>query len=165
MSLYISTTVAATPSYSGPIGGIKGPSFRGKISTFSSKMRQAMMRPIKVSGNLSTRDQLQQLATKASNSVDGSGTVPGTLKHTQFANDIRKLNNPLLQAEVTYKNGQIVPYGTKGGVRLDAVEYNSDGTIKAVFDLKTGKAGLTDKRIQDINSHLPNSAPVYELRP
>jgi hypothetical protein len=32
--------------------------------------------------------------------------------------------------------------GTKGGVRLDAVEYNTDRTIKEIYDLKTGKAGL-----------------------
>jgi len=67
--------------------------------------------------------------------------------------------------EVTYKNGQLVPYGTKGGVRLDVVEYNVDGTIKAVYDLKTGKAGLTTSRIQEILNHLPNNAPVYEIRP
>jgi len=81
--------------------------------------------------------------------VPGQGTVPGTLKHSEFAKQVKGLNNPLLQAEVTYKNGQLVPYGTKGGVRLDVVEYNVDGTIKAVYDLKTGKAGLTTSRIQE----------------
>lgn len=64
--------------------------------------------------------------------------------------------------DVIYKNGEIVAYGTKGGVRLYAVEYNTDKTIKSIYDLKTGKAGLTDKRIQDIQNH---SAPVYEIRP
>jgi len=31
--------------------------------------------------------------------------------------------------------------------------------------LKTGKAGLTTSRIQEILNHLPNNAPVYEIRP
>ena len=70
-----------------------------------------------------------------------------------------------MQAEVTYKNGQLVPHGTKGGVRLDVVEYNVDGTIKAVYDLKTGKAGLTTSRIQEILNHSTKNAPVYEIRP
>lgn len=87
------------------------------------------------------------------------------MKHTEFANQVKGLNNPLLQPEVTYKNGQIVPYGTKGGVRLDVVEYNPNGTIKAVYDLKTGKAGLINSRIQDIQNNLPNNAPVLEIRP
>jgi len=108
---------------------------------------------------------LQQFADQANQAVPGQGTVPGTLKHTDFANRVKGLNDPLIQPEVTYKNGQIVPYGTKGGVRLDVVEYNSNGTIKAVYDLKTGKAGLTNSRIQQIQNHLPNNAPVYEIRP
>jgi len=37
--------------------------------------------------------------------------------------------------------------------------------VKAVYDLKTGKAGLTNSRIQGIQSNLPNNAPVYEIRP
>lgn len=91
--------------------------------------------------------------------------MPGTLKHSEFAKQVKGLNDPLIQSEVTYKNGQIVPYGTKGGVRLDVVEYNSNGTIKAVYDLKTGKAGLTNGRIQQIQNNLPNNAPVLEIRP
>ena len=50
-------------------------------------------------------------------------------------------------------------------MRLDAVEYNPDGTIKAVYDLKTGNAGLTSSRISQIQSNLPNNAPVIEIRP
>ncbi|MCQ1531828.1 RHS repeat-associated core domain-containing protein [Lutispora saccharofermentans] len=116
-------------------------------------------------GTSSTTQQLQELANKANQAVSGQGTVPGTLKHTEFAKQVKGLNNSLLQPEITYKNGQIVPYGTKGGVRLDVVEYNANGTIKAVYDLKTGKAGLTNSRIQEILNHLPNNAPVYEIRP
>lgn len=75
------------------------------------------------------------------------------------------MNDPLLQTEVTYKNGIRVDYGTKGGVRLDAVEYNLDGTIKAVYDLKTGKAGLTQTRIDQIRSSIGSKVPVLEIRP
>lgn len=116
-------------------------------------------------GGAKTEDILQGFATKANSLVQGSGTVPGTLKHTEFSKMIKEMNNPLLKTELTYKNGVIVPYGTKGGVRLDAVEFNADGTIKSVFDLKTGKAGLSLTRIQEILNHLPNNAPVIQIRP
>jgi RHS repeat-associated protein len=116
-------------------------------------------------GEISTEQQLQLLATKANQNIPGQGTVAGTLKHTEFAKQVKALNNPFLKTEITYKNGKIVSYGTKGGVRLDVVEYNFDGTIKAVYDLKTGKAGLTSNRVQDIQAHLPNNATVYEIRP
>jgi RHS repeat-associated protein len=112
-----------------------------------------------------TQQQLQGFADEANLTVPDKGTVPGTLKHSEFAKQVKGLNDPLIQSEVTYKNGQIVPYGTKGGVRLDVVEYNPNGTIKAVYDLKTGKAGLTNSRIQQIQNNLPNNAPILEIRP
>lgn len=56
-------------------------------------------------------------------------------------------------------------YEINGGVRLDIVEFNSDGTIKAVYDFKTGNSGLMRSQIQQILQHLSNNAPVYELRP
>ncbi|KRF27653.1 hypothetical protein ASG93_29360 [Paenibacillus sp. Soil787] len=115
--------------------------------------------------SISTLAQLEGLATEAEASVGQSGTVAGTLKHSYFATKIDALGNNLLKTEVTYLNGSVVSYGTKGAARLDAVEYNVDGTIKAVFDLKTGKAGLTAKRIKEIQAQLPNYAPVYEVRP
>ena len=134
-------------------------------SKYNTKTTNIDSNKITSEGTSSTAQQLEEIANKANQTVPGQGTVPGTLKHSEFAKQVKELNNPLLQAEVTYKNGQLVTYGTKGGVRLDVVEYNVDGTIKAVYDLKTGKAGLTTSRIQEILNHLPNNAPVYEIRP
>lgn len=69
-----------------------------------------------------------------------------------------------VRTEVSYLNGIEVPYGTKGSVRLDAVLY-SKNKIVGVWDLKTGNAGLSQRRINQILSHLPNSAPINILRP
>jgi len=38
------------------------------------------------------------------------------------------------------------------------------GQLK-LYMIETGKAGLTTSRIQEILNHLPNNAPVYEIRP
>ena len=127
-----------------------------------------------------TQQQLKQIATKVNQSVSGSGTVSGTLKHTEFAKQVKALSNSglvkksavckhpnefsPLQTEVTFKNGLIVSYRTKGGVRVDVVEFNPNGTIKAVYNLKTGNAELTTQRIQQIQNNLPNNAPVFEIR-
>ncbi len=85
--------------------------------------------------------------------------------HSEFEQAVKDLNNPLLKTEVSYKNGIVVPRGTAGSVRLDVVEYNPNGTVKAIFDLKTGKAGLTQTRINQILSHVGENVPVVGIRP
>ncbi|MBE0447972.1 MAG: hypothetical protein IBX64_07740, partial [Actinobacteria bacterium] len=118
-----------------------------------------------------TIELLQKAANKADKAVPGSGPVAGTKKHTVFKQEVKKLDNPLLDTEVTYLNGKIENYGTKGGVRLDVVEYNPDGTIKAVYDLKTGGATLSPQRIDQILTHIlgpgiPNPGiPVTMIKP
>jgi len=57
---------------------------------------------------------------------------------------------------------------SKGGVRLDAILFDEAGKPLAIFDLKTGKAGLTPERINQIRSHLPEEfkdVPILEVRP
>ena len=116
----------------------------------------------KEAGKLAT---LQRLATEASRTVQGTGRFAGTKKHSAFAERVNALNDLLLRSEVSYLNGEIVPYGTKGSVRLDVVEYAQDGSIIAVYDLKTGAVGLTPSRIQQIQNHLPNQTNIFEIRP
>ena len=49
------------------------------------------------------------------------------------------------QADQTER--QFTRYGTPGSVRVDAYEYRDDGTL-CVYDLKTGRAGLGDRRAE-----------------
>jgi len=112
-----------------------------------------------------TQQMLQDMANQADQNVPGSGTISGTLKHTNLASQVTALDDPYLASEVSYKDGQIVKYGTPGGVRLDVVEYNTDGSIKAIYDLKTGKAGLTQSRITQIQDAVHADVPVIEIRP
>ena len=106
--------------------------------------------------------------------VNGRQPVAGTNAHTLFARAVRQLarSNPNIdiKAEVTYEAGsapgepRLANYATRGAIRLDAVLDNSEDQIVAVFDLKTGRAGLTASRIQQIQS-IVGDVPVIEIRP
>jgi hypothetical protein len=114
-----------------------------------------------------TADLLGQLATKAATSVGpGSGPVYGTAVHTAFKAEIEALGNANLETEVSYLNGQVESYGTRGSIRADVVEGGKE-TPSAIYDLKTGGASLTQARISQILSQLPpgyQDIPVIEIR-
>jgi len=117
--------------------------------------------------------QLDNFATQASDSLTLAQRVnpwvDGTRMHTIFQNLIKVTGNEAIQTEQTFLNGSPATYGTAGAVRLDAVLYNAEGAIIAVYDLKTGVAGLTQYRVEAIRRSLGNLAipnvPVFEIRP
>jgi RHS repeat-associated protein len=118
-----------------------------------------------VGGSLA--DDLAGAASRARAAVgEGSGPVYGTRVHTAFESEVNSLGNSSLSTEVSYLNGQVVPRGTPGSVRLDVVNGPLDAPL-AVYDLKTGGATLTPGRIQQIQSHIPGGAsvPVILVRP
>jgi hypothetical protein len=114
-------------------------------------------------------EQLQGAASRAAQNVgDGNGPVYGTQVHSAFKAEVGSLGNANLGREVSYLNGEVVPYGTPGSVRLDVVEYDAGGNIKAVYDLETGSTSLTPARIQRIRSQLPGGGAgvsFHEVRP
>jgi hypothetical protein len=115
----------------------------------------------------SLTDDLTAAAQRAAQSIGpGRGPVYGTKVHSAFEREVNALGKNDVHTEVSYLNGQVVPYGTKGSVRLDVV----NGPVNAptaVYDLKTGSAILTPARVQQIQSHLPGGGaiPVTEIRP
>jgi RHS repeat-associated protein len=116
-----------------------------------------------------TEDVLTGLADEAVDAVGpGQGPAYGTRVHAEFASRVDALGpNSGLATEVSYLNGQVVPYGTKGSVRLDVVA-GETGRPVAVYDLKTGAAELTPARIQQIRQNLPQgcqNVPIQEIRP
>lgn len=74
----------------------------------------------------------------------------------------------MIETEVSFqKDVGPVDFGTKGSVRVDVIEYNPDGTVKAIYDLKTGSAKLTPERIKQIREAVgvSENVPVIEIRP
>lgn len=65
---------------------------------------------------------------------------------------------------MSYFNGQVVKYGTKGSARIDAGLYNSKGELVQVFDLKTGSARLTSEQVKHIQTQTGTQVPVIEIR-
>lgn len=106
---------------------------------------------------------VRELADRAANAAGSpdlypSRTVYGTDVHTRFARYINDLNDFRFRAERSFLkeriegvNNQQVPYGYPRSIRVDAFEYRDDGTL-CVYDLKTGKAGLPDRRADTLAS-------------
>ncbi|HTW34006.1 MAG TPA: hypothetical protein VMD53_05250 [Rhizomicrobium sp.] len=113
-------------------------------------------------------DQLSAAASRAAAKVGpGSGRFHGTAVHSSFRVEVDALGNANISTEQSYLNGRVVPYGTRGSVRVDVVEGPLDSPT-AAYDLKTGKAPLTQSRIEQVRSHLPAGAeriPFHEMRP
>jgi RHS repeat-associated protein len=107
---------------------------------------------------------VQRAANKAPQTIGpGSGNVWGTRVHGEMANVLKqstaaKVLN--LKPEVSYKGGAVARYGSAGSSRADVIR-GSQSRPGAVWDLKTGKAGLTQGRINQIRKELPNRKPWW----
>ncbi|MDC0603291.1 hypothetical protein OAP14_09755 [Aliiglaciecola sp.] len=115
--------------------------------------------------------KFKSMAVDATNEIDGKypflQTAPlrwlrGILIHSSFASRVRSMNLGYYGAVVSYLNGRVVPYGTAGSVRADAV-YGIPGAPKFVIELKTGGASLTVGELINYDSHLPKGVEVYKL--
>ena len=84
--------------------------------------------------------------------------------HTDFAASIRALNDPLYHAEISYKGGAVVPYGTVGSVRADGVYGSNVAQPLYVIEFKTGGASMSGAEYRAYRGNLPVGVPVYELR-
>ena len=107
---------------------------------------------------------LHHTANTANSKITGTGPVAGTQKHTAFATEVNALANNSLATEISYKNGEIVPYGTKGSIRFDVLQYNPQGVPIAAWDFKTGSATLTATRIEQMQTKSGLYIPIYVIK-
>lgn len=68
-----------------------------------------------------------------------------------------------IRTEVSYLNGKIVPYGTKGSARIDAALYDSHGQLVHAYDLKTGGASLSTNQIRHIQTQTRSKINVTKI--
>ncbi|MCC7001786.1 MAG: hypothetical protein IT357_06500 [Gemmatimonadaceae bacterium] len=93
----------------------------------------------------------------------GRGAVHGTRVHRAMEKILSAADEA---TEVSYKNGDVVKRGTPGSIRIDAIEGSMDAPT-AIYDLKTGAATLTERRIRLMRKHLPEAskdAPIVEVK-
>jgi hypothetical protein len=117
-------------------------------------------------------------AAKTTNRNDyRSAAEYGTVVHTKLAEAIGK-NDPNFRPEVSFlktldETGKVpdkTSYGTKGSVRIDVLENTNSGRV-CVYDIKTGKSGLSPSRIAEIAQAVYLRYPeapsflVMEVRP
>lgn len=98
--------------------------------------------------------------------------IYGTYVHTALSRQIRALNDPNLVSELSAIKGRAADaaYGTRGSIRIDVLENVGDGTV-CIYDIKTGRSGLTARRAQEIvtnvYAHFPRTRRfvVTDVRP
>jgi hypothetical protein len=98
----------------------------------------------------------------------------GSRVHKLIADTIEGLNNKDFRAEISRIKSKVADaeYGTKGSIRMDALENRAKISTVCVYDPKTGKLGLSFPRTHELAEaafekfkYRPNYIIVIEVRP
>ncbi len=92
--------------------------------------------------------------------VPPAAWLRGIFIHSEFARQIRQL--PGYSAEVSYRDGQVVPYGTPGSIRADAIRGNINRP-EIAYELKTGFAVVTRAERDAYYRHLPRGTRLQAI--
>lgn len=174
----VSARVAAAAVVGGTASELSGGRFANGAVTgaFSRAFNAAQHRDITPEADLPLLedipylDQFQSLAEAAAVEVDKNCTgtcelpwVRGTLIHKVFANMVRALGEPYY-AEVSYSDGVLVGYGTRGSVRADAV-FGDPRNPKFVVELKTGLFGYMSRgEARRYLENIPAGTSLYRIK-
>lgn len=120
----------------------------------------------------SVKAGLTDLAGKATQKVEDLGnsinaSVKGTHIHSEFQKLLKDELGILVETEQSFLDGVKVNGNVKNSIRVDAIVKDLDGNPVAIYDLKTGKAGLKESRIAEIKENLPShlkNLPIIEIR-
>jgi RHS repeat-associated protein len=149
-------------------GGVAGPldSVSSKASSGTGGVTTAPAKPEHVSSLNKLTASAESATAKVDSNCTGTCRLPwvrGTNIHTAFADEVRKLGGNF-SAEVSYKNGFVVPYGTPGSIRADAVHGDIAKPSFAV-DLKTGLLGyMSVREAKAYIQNLPAGTDLYKLK-
>lgn len=94
----------------------------------------------------------------------------GTAVHHNLKQQIVSLNDPNFRAEVSLLKTEQADYGVKDTIRIDVFERLGNGTV-CVYDIKTGKEGLSPARFAEITRRVFKVFPdttriiISEIRP
>jgi len=119
--------------------------------------------------------EVQNFTDEAADTVSREGNYIGaadygTKVHTRIRDEIKKKFDPNLRAEVSLLKVKEETYGKKGTVRVDVLE-KTEGSTVCVYDIKTGRRGLSKPRMTEIAANVQKAYPgttriiVIETRP
>jgi hypothetical protein len=118
--------------------------------------------------------EVQQRTDFAAASVDRSDYARpseyGTAIHTRLAAQIKALDDPNFRAEISLLKEAPARYGMPDSIRIDIYERVGNGTV-CVYDIKTGKEGLSIARFTEIATRVLKIFPettriiISEIRP
>lgn len=114
--------------------------------------------------------QVQSLTDSAANKIKPlrrymSPAEYGTQVHSELKRQIDKMRDPNFRAEVSHIKGmeEEQNYGAKGTVRVDVLEKRDEATV-CVYDIKTGRSGLSVARFGEIASSVLSAyGPVQRI--
>jgi RHS repeat-associated protein len=111
--------------------------------------------------------QLNSLALEAINIIGpGKGPVFGTFVHTAFAILVQKTGRDDFHIERSFDLDGFAKYGAAGSIRTDVILGPSATSPVAIYDLKTGKARLTEQRASQIRKYFPGfKGPIMAIYP
>jgi len=159
----------AVPVVSGVGEGIRAIGIAAEVADTVHDTSKAVKAVENVSDNAEVGfETTQEFLQNAANSVKSpvTGHVSGTKQHSAFKSVVDSAKNDRLKTEISFKDGEVVPYGRKGSVRIDVLECDESGKIIAAYDLKTGSAKLNQKQIDAIRKNTGIfDLPVFEIKP
>ncbi|MDO8981617.1 MAG: hypothetical protein Q7V17_20555 [Afipia sp.] len=94
--------------------------------------------------------------------------VYGTAVHVAFGTAVRfegLRGIGFTDVEHSFREGVEAQHGELGSIRTDVLLRNEVGDIVAIYDVKTGQAGLSPRRVREIRRHsgAPSNVPIIEL--
>jgi hypothetical protein len=88
----------------------------------------------------------------------------GTAAHTDFKTLIDGSGLKNIATEQTYLGGRQITYGASGSSRADVVLLNNSGTVKRVFDFKTGSAVLSPTQATKYINNVPGISKASQIK-
>lgn len=128
-----------------------------------------------VDSNCPRHVEVQKLTDHAVTRVEEEGnywgaTAKGSRIHSALKESIDGLNDGNFRAEVSAIKSKEEAYGARNSIRVDVLENVGNGTV-CVYDIKTGKIGLSIGRMQEIANNVHSLYPgtqkvvLIETRP
>jgi hypothetical protein len=115
-----------------------------------------------------TKALIGTLGTVVAMLPDGSGPLYGMAVHRLFALSVQAQGLEgigYFDVETTFSLRDGARYGSEGSIRTDVVLRNEAGQVIAIYDVKTGRRGISEERAAELRAKTQTGpeVPIIEL--